>query len=161
VDRRIKIESALETRSGMLVPDWSRRFIRGASRGCKVRFSQGVIIDPAVDAEAGATCGSKYGSAEEESFGATRDKRNRRRRTTKDPGRLGNLLDDEAKQEQLEQSRGSSEATGWRWIRGDSDSDQPVPEMRNRGNSEPDRRRYRGRRAKGQPGAFTTGTAER
>jgi len=31
----------------------TRRFIRGASRGCKVRFSQGDIIDLAVDAEAG------------------------------------------------------------------------------------------------------------
>jgi hypothetical protein len=30
-----------------------RRFIRGASRGCKVRFSQGDIIDSAVDAETG------------------------------------------------------------------------------------------------------------
>jgi len=29
------------------------------------------------------------------------------------------------------------------------------------GDSEADRRRYRGRKAKGQPGAFTTGTAER
>ena len=56
----------------MLVPDWYRRFIHGASWGCKVRISQGVIIDPAVDAEAGATCGSKYGSAEEGCFGATR-----------------------------------------------------------------------------------------
>ena len=86
----VKIESAPEARSGMLVPDWTRRFIRGASRGCKVRFSQGDIIDPAVDAEAGATRGSNYGSAEEESFGATRDKRNRRRRAIEDSGRLGN-----------------------------------------------------------------------
>jgi len=74
----------------MLVPDWYRRFIRGASRGCKVRFSQGVIIDPAVDAEAGATCESKYGSAEEGSFGVTRDGRNRRRWTSRNQGDLGN-----------------------------------------------------------------------
>ncbi len=73
----------------MLVPDWYRRFTHGASRGCKVRFSQGVIIDSAVDAEAGATCGSRYGSAEEGSFGATRDGRNRRHRATQEPGRLG------------------------------------------------------------------------
>jgi hypothetical protein len=51
--RQIEIERAPETRSGLQVPDWSRRFIRGASRGCKVRFSEGVIINPAVDAEAG------------------------------------------------------------------------------------------------------------
>jgi hypothetical protein len=45
----------------------------------KFDSSQGVIIDIAVHAEAGATCGSKYGSAEEGSFGATRNGRNRRR----------------------------------------------------------------------------------
>jgi len=73
----------------MLVPDWYRRFIRGASWGCKVRFSQGVIIDQAVYAEAGATCGSKCGSAEEGSFGATRGGRNRRRWASRNQGDLG------------------------------------------------------------------------
>lgn len=146
----------------MLVPDWYRRFIRGASRGCKVRFSQGVIIDPAVDAEAGATCGSKCGSAEEVSFGATRSRRNRRHRARQNSGRLGGRSSDEARSEWTEQSGNSNRATGWhgtpRRLGTEVSRDRRMSIW---GDSEADRRRYRGREAKGQPGAFTTGTAER
>jgi hypothetical protein len=54
-------------------PDWKRRFIRGASRGCKVRRQTGFIIDPAVDGESG--------KPEEASTAALKNR---------DPGRTGN-----------------------------------------------------------------------
>jgi hypothetical protein len=43
----------VEGQAGEAGPDCTRRFIRGASRGCKVRVRQGFIIDPTVDAEPG------------------------------------------------------------------------------------------------------------
>ena len=83
----------------MLVSDWSRRFIHSASWGCKVRFSQGVIIDPAVDAEAGATCGSKNGSAEEEKFGGDWRQTELATLSKQEPRRLGEGLSNEAQSE--------------------------------------------------------------
>jgi len=53
VNRRIEINKAQEAIPRLPWPEWTRRFIRGASRRCKVRFSQGDIIDSAVDAETG------------------------------------------------------------------------------------------------------------
>jgi len=53
VNRRTGTKKAPDAIPSLPGPEWTRRFIRGASRGCKVRFSQGDIIDSAVDAETG------------------------------------------------------------------------------------------------------------
>jgi len=53
VDGRIGVKKAPEAIQSLLGPEWTRRFIRGESRGCKVRFSKGDIIDSAADAESG------------------------------------------------------------------------------------------------------------
>ena len=79
----------------------------------------------------------------------------------REPGRLGEWSSDEAQSEWREQSRDSKRATGWhgtpRRLGTEVSRDRRMSIW---GNSEADRRRYRGREAKGQPGAFTTGTAE-
>jgi hypothetical protein len=64
VSRPNKIEAALRLRQGCARPEWTRRFIRGASRGCKVRARRGFIIDPAADAGPGAIRGRRSGKAE-------------------------------------------------------------------------------------------------
>jgi len=60
-----------------------------------------------------------------------------------------------------EQSEDSKRATGWhgtpRRLGTEVSRDRRMSIW---GNLDTDRRRYRGRKAKGQPGAFTTGTAE-
>ena len=69
---------------------------------------------------------------------------------------------DEAQDELKEQSGDSKRATGWhgtpRRLGTEVSRDRRMSIW---GDSEADRRRYRGREARGQPGAFTTGTAER
>jgi len=78
-----------------------------------------------------------------------------------EPGRLGEWSSDEAQSESTEQSGDSMRATGWhgtpRRLGTEVSRDR---RMRIWGDPETDRRRYRGCKAKGQPGAFTTGTAE-
>lgn len=70
-------------------------------------------------------------------------------------------MSDEAQSELTEQSGDSKRATGWhgtpRRLGTEVSRDRRMSIW---GDSEADRRRYRGRKAKGQPGAFTTGTAE-
>ena len=129
VNGKIGNESALKTGSGLMRPDWSRRFIRGASRGCKVRFRQGEIIDPAADVKRGNSR-SRCGSAEEQRFGETRiEVESANGEETRDLGQPGNWS---RRRSQSGGFRGNPEnqprRTGWRVIRGDSDSCQPVPE---------------------------------
>ena len=84
----------------MLVPDWSRRFIRGESRGCKVRFSQGEIIEPAVDAEMGRPVEADTGQPRNRSSGRLERKGIGERRKTRDLGKPGNWSIVVAKEEE-------------------------------------------------------------
>jgi len=67
-----------------------RRFIRGASRGCKVRFSQGDIIDSAVDVEAGQLAKADTGQPRNQGSGRLELRRIGERRKTRDLGQPGN-----------------------------------------------------------------------
>jgi len=86
----IEIESAPEARSECCDLIGHRRFIRGASRGCKVRFSQGDIIDSAVDVEAGQLAKADTGQPRNQGSGRLELRRIGERRKTRDLGQPGN-----------------------------------------------------------------------
>jgi len=67
-----------------------RRFIRGASRGCKVRFSQGEIIDSAVDAKAGRLAEADTDQLRNRGSGRLEARGIGERRKTRDLGQPGN-----------------------------------------------------------------------
>jgi hypothetical protein len=67
-----------------------RRFIRGASRGCKVRFSQGDIIDSAVDAKAGRLAEADTDQPRNQGSGQLERRRIGERQETRDLGQPGN-----------------------------------------------------------------------
>jgi len=67
-----------------------RRFIRGASRGCKVRFSQGDIIDSAVDVKAGRLAEADTDQPGNQGSGQLEARGSGERRKTRDLGQPGN-----------------------------------------------------------------------
>jgi len=140
----------------------TRRFIRGASRGCKVRSSQGDIIDLAVDAEAGRLAEANTDQPRKQVSGRLETNRIGERCQTQDLGQPGNWSSSAVKAKQPEQSGGVAEAN--RMVSDPKRFGHPISRCRKmsiQGNLDTDRRRYRGREAAGQPAAFTTGTAER
>jgi hypothetical protein len=109
-----------------------------------------------------ATCGSEYRSAEEVSFGATRDKQNWRTLNNSRFRATWKLVRQRSKMELLERSGDSVKAN--RMVSDPRRLGCPISRcrrMRIQGNLSTDRRRYRGCKAKRRLGAFTTGTAER
>jgi len=83
VDWRIEIESAPEARSGMLWPDWTPKIHPQRELRMQSSIQPGTRHRLSRRCRNGATRGSRYGSAEEPNFGATRSAVNRR--TVRDP----------------------------------------------------------------------------
>jgi len=133
----------------------TRRFIRGANRGCKVRFSQGDIIDPAVEAEAGVSLWKPIRISRGREFWG-------------DPGQTESATPgdgDSGRPEDRSSGEAKDRVAGaiWRLDRGEPDGARSevtrtaisrCRKMSIRGNSDTDRRRYRGRKAPGQLGGF-------
>ena len=124
-------------------------------------------IQPGSNHRPGCRCGSRRNLWKQIRISRGRKFRGDSRQTEsaplnkQEPGRLGEGLSDEAQNKLMEQSRDLKRATGWhgtpRRLGTEVSRDRRMSIW---GDSEADRRRYRGREAKGQPGAFTTGTAE-
>ena len=148
-----EIEKASSVRQECAKPDWTRRFIRGASRGCKVRGQLGFIIDPAVDGNRGDPRNRGGHSRGTESRGEP-ELSHRHRRRTEAPGRSGARSVGGARDQRsfgvtrrFSLAKPEGEQTGA--TRGDSSAG--AGRCRFWGNPEPGRRRYRRIAVRGNP----------
>ena len=87
---RNEIETASRVRQGCARPDWTRRFIRGASRGCKVRDRPGIHHRPSrLSRTQGQPRGRKGGNAEGRKIRGNPEIRRRQRQRMRKPGQPG------------------------------------------------------------------------